>query len=116
MNVDIALEALKITFLPYIKSMQDFHFYYDNPMLWVFFMAVYLFLKAWRGWSHPKAFFYCASIIFVLLGATWIEKPLADIFTVPGYASSAFDPFILKMAILILTAVITVYFVFIDNS
>jgi hypothetical protein len=110
------LEALKVTFLPYIKSMQDFHFYYDNPMLWVFFMVAYLFLKVWRGWSHPKAFFYCTSITFVLLGATWIEKPLVKIFTISGYETSGFDPFILKMGALILIAVITVYFMFIDNS
>jgi hypothetical protein len=114
--MSILLDALKITFLPYIKSMQNFHFYYNNPMLWVFFMVLYLLLKTVRSWSHPKAFFYCAGITSVLLGVTWIEKPLAKIFTVPGYAAYSIDPFMLKMAALVLVSVITLYFVFIDNS
>ena len=116
MSISIAIDTLKTIFLPYIKSIQDFHFYYNNPVLWISFMVLYLLLRIWRSWSHPKAFFYCAGITSVLLGATWIEKPIVRMFTIPGYAAGGFDPFILKVAALILVSVITVYFVFIDNS
>jgi hypothetical protein len=116
MDMVLYIEVLKTTFLPYIKSIQSFHFYYTNPLFWVFFMVLYLILGIGRNWNQGKAFFFCISIASILLAATWLEKPLIDMFTVQGYAAGGFDPFILKVASLVMISITIVYFVFVDNS
>ncbi|MCX5693161.1 MAG: hypothetical protein NTX47_05730 [Candidatus Omnitrophica bacterium] len=113
MSIITMSEALKTAFLPYIKNIQDFHFYYNNPLLWAFFMVLYLLLEIGKGWSPGKAFFFCASIASILLGATQLA---AKTFTIQGYAAYSIDPFILKVASLILISLVIVYFVLIDNS
>ena len=111
MDMALYIEALKISFLPYVKSIQSFHFYYDNLLFWVFFMVLYLMLEIGRSWSPGKAFFFCISIASILLATTWLEKPLIDMFTVQGYAAGGFDPFILKVASLVIISITIVYFV-----
>lgn len=113
MDIVIVLYVLKTSFLPYIKSIQDFHFYYNNPLFWIFFMVLYILLKIGRSWSPGKAFLFCACIAGILLGAT---RLIAQPFTIPGYAAYSFDPFVYKIASFILISIITIYFVFIDNS
>lgn len=115
MDQFLYIEMLKISFLPYFKDIQNFNFHFNNPVFWVFFMVLFLFLEIARSWSPGKAFFFCASIAFTLLGATWIEKPMTNFFTIHGYARG-FDPFILKMACFVIISVTVIYFVFIDNS
>jgi hypothetical protein len=115
MDAVVYIDVLKATFLPYFKDIQNFNFYFHNPIFWVFFMTLFLFLEIGRSWSPEKAFFFCTSIAFTLLGIKWIEKPMADFFTVQGYPSG-FDPFILKIAALVIISVTVIYFVFIDNS
>ncbi len=78
-------------------------------------MVLFLVLEIGRSWNEGKAFFFCAIISSVLLGATRIEGPLIKIFTIKGY-QGGFDPFILKMAVFIVIAVVIIYFVFIDDS
>ena len=116
MSIIMVSEALKAAFQPYIKSIQDFHFHYNNPLFWAFFMALYLFLKLGWSWNSGKAFFFCAIIASILLGSTWIEKPIIETFTMPGYAAYILDPFILKVASLVLISIVVVYFLFVDNS
>ncbi len=116
MDMALYIEVLKTIFLPYIKSIQSFHFYYTNPLFWVFFMVLYLILGIGRNWNQGKAFFFCISIASILLATTWLEKPLIDMFTVQGYAAGGFDPFILKVASLVMISITIVYFVFVDNS
>ena len=112
--MDMYYEVLKTAFLPYIKSIQGFHFYYDNPLFWAGFMILYLMLERAAAWSVGKAFFFCAIISSILLGTTWLERPLADLFTVQE--RSGFDPFILKAGSVTAISVVVLYFVFIDNS
>ena len=107
-------ETLKTAFLPYIKSIQDFHFYYNNPLFWVGFMVLYLILEIGVDWCISKAFFFCAINASVLLFATWLEKPIMEMFTMQGYPGG-FDPFILKVATIAVVSIVTMYFVFIDN-
>nr|MBU1328801.1 hypothetical protein [Candidatus Omnitrophota bacterium] len=116
MDIVLYIGSLKTVFLPYIKSIQSFHFYYNNPLFWVFFMVLYLILWIGRSWNRGKAFFFCISIASILLATTWLEKPLIDMFTVHGYAVGGFDPFILKVASLVMISIIVIYFVFVDNS
>ncbi len=78
-------------------------------------MVLYLMLEIGRSWSPGKAFFFCASVASILLGATWLERPLMGMFTIRGYAGG-FDPFILKVASLVMISITIVYFVFVDNS
>lgn len=111
MDMDLYIEVLKTTFLPYIKDIQGFHFYYNNPLLWVFFMVLYLILEIGRSWSPRKAFFFCVNIASILLGATWLEKPLIDMFT-----KGVFNLFILKIFSLVMISIVVIYFVFVDNS
>lgn len=115
MDINLALEALKTSFLTYIKNIQDYHFYYNNPLFWVFFMILYLILKIGISWNSGKAFFFCASIAFILLGTTWLEQPMIDMFTIRGY-SGGFDPFILKVASFVTVSITVIYFLFVDNS
>lgn len=112
--MDMYFEVLKTAFLPYIKNIQDFHFYYDNPLFWAGFMVLYLILDRAAAWSVGKAFFFCAIISSILLGATWLEKPLVDLFTIQEH--TGFDPFILKVATVTVISVVVMYFVFVDNS
>lgn len=107
-------EALKAAFLPYIKSIQEFHFYWDNLLFWAGFLVLYLILEIFRDWNRSKAFFFCAIIASILLSTTWLERPLIDMFTVQGH--SCFDPFILKAASITVISVVVLYFVFVDNS
>jgi len=115
MDINLTLEALKTSFLPYIKSIQSYHFYCNNLLFWVFFMVLYLILGIGRNWNQGKAFFFCVSIASILLATTWLEKPLINMFTIQGYAVGGFDPFILKVASLVMISIIIVYFVFVDN-
>jgi len=112
--MDMYFEVLKAAFLPYVKSMQGFHFYCDNLLFWAGFMVLYLILTRGVDWNIEKAFFFCAIIISILLGTTWLEKPLVDLFTVQEHAG--FDPFILKAASVTAVSVVVFYFVFVDNS
>jgi len=114
MNIVLYYEALKTTFLPYIKSIQDFHFYYNNPLFWAGFMVLYLILELGVDWRISKAFFFCAINASVLLFTTWLEKPIIKMFTIQGH-SGGFDPFILKAAALTVVSVVIMYFVFVDN-
>ncbi len=114
MDTNMYFEVLRAAFLPYVKSMQGFHFYYDNPLFWAGFMILYLILERGMAWNIGKAFFFCATISSILLGTTWLEKPLVDLFTVQEH--SCFDPFILKVASVTAVSVVVFYFVFVDNS
>lgn len=116
MDIIMESEALKAGFQPYIKSIQGFHFYYDNPVFWVFFLALYLFLGLKWSWPPAKAFFFCAIISSILLGSTWIQKPIMETFTMPGYAAYILDPFIIKTASLVLISIVVIYFLFVDNA
>jgi hypothetical protein len=115
MSIIMVSEALKMAFLPYIKSIQDFHFYYNNPLFWAFFMVLYLFLEIGWNWSPGRAFLFCAIMVSILLGVTYIEKLIIKTFTVQGYTAYILDPFILKVASLILISMVTIYFLFVDN-
>ena len=115
MDAALCIEVLKTTFLPYFRDIQNFNFYFHNPVFWVFFMILFLMLEIGRSWSPGRAFFFCASIAFTLLGSKWIEKPTIGLFTIPGY-SAGFGPFILKIAAFVIIFLIVIYFVFIDNS
>ena len=115
MSMIMASEALKAAFQPYIKDILGFHFYYSNPLFWAFFMALYLFLEIRWSWSPGKAFLFCAIVSSILLGSTWIERPIIETFTIPGYTVYNLDPFILKVASLISISIVTVYFLFVDN-
>lgn len=115
MDTALYIEVLKTSFLPYVKDIQNFNFYFHNPVFWMFFMVLFLVLEIARSWSSGKAFFFCASIAFTLLGSKWIEKPTIALFTIHGYPAG-FDPFILKMAVFVVISMITIYFVFVDNS
>lgn len=112
MSIIMVLDALKAVFLPYIKNIQDFHFYYNNPLVWVLFMVLYLWLERGRSWTPNKAFFFCAAITSVLLGATRLA---AKTFTIAGYAPYSLDPLIINIASIVLISLIAVFFVFIDN-
>jgi hypothetical protein len=113
--MDIApyIEILKTTFIPYIKDIHGFHFYFNNPLFWVFVMVLYLILEIGRSWSPGKAFFFCVSIAIVLLGATWFERLIAATFAAPG---ENFDPLLIRVLSLIILLVAILYFVLIDNS
>ena len=115
MDAALYIGALKTAFLPYIKDIQNFNFYLHNPVFWVFFMVLFLMLEIGRSWNQGKAFLFCAIVAFTLLGSKWMEKPMIDLFTIPGHPAG-FDPFILKIAALVAVSVVTIYFVFIDNS
>lgn len=78
-------------------------------------MVLFLMLEIGWSWSPGKAFSFCTIVAFTLLGSKWAEKPIVDFFTIQGY-SVVFDPFILKIAAFILISVITIYFVFIEDS
>ena len=78
-------------------------------------MALFLILEIGWSWGPGKSFFFCLTIASVLLGATWVEKPLIDIFSIQEHGGG-FDPFILKVASLVAVSIIIVYFVFVDNS
>jgi len=113
MDIALYIEVLKTTFMPYIKSIQGFRFYYNNPLFWVFFMALFLALEIGRSWSVEKAFLFCVSAAAVLLGATWLERSIAETFVKPG---ESFDPFIIRVFTFIAVSAVTIYFVMIDNS
>ena len=113
MDMSIEIESLKTTFLPYIKSIQDFNFHYSNPLIWVFFMTVFLMLVWFRGWSRRKAFFFCLTMSLILLGMTWMEKSIRGAFVRPD---ESFDPFIIRAVSLVVMSVTVLYFAFIDNS
>lgn len=106
------LEVLKTTFMPYIKDIHSFHFYYNNPLFWVFFMVLYLILEIGRSWSPGKAFFFCIIIAMVLLGTTWFEIYIANTFVKPG---ETFDPFIIRMLSLVMLSAVVLYFLLVDN-
>lgn len=116
MSIIMDLYVLKKAFLPYIKDIQEFHFYYNNPLVTIFFMILYLTLEIGMSWSPGKAFFFCISTAFILLATTWLEKSLIKIFAIPGYATYNLDPFILKICSLVAISLVVVYFVLIDNS
>jgi len=117
MDIAIYLETLKTAFLPYFKSIQDYHFYYDNLLFWALLLSLYLTLETWFNWSHNKAFFFCANISLVLLGSTWLEKPVMSVFAAAQEEVMAdFSLFILKVASLIILSLVVLYFVFVDNS
>jgi len=111
-DVVFYLEVLKTTFMPYIKDIQGFHFYYNNPLFWVFFMVLYLILEIGRSWSPGKAFFFCVIIAIVLLSTTWFEMFIASTFVKPG---ETFDPLIIRMLSLVMLSAIILYFLLIDN-
>ena len=113
MDMSIEIESLKTTFLPYIRSIQDFHFYYNNPLIWVFFMTVFLMLVWFRSWSHGKAFSFCLTTSLILLGMTWMEKSIRGAFVRPD---ESFDPFIIRAVSLVVISVAVLYYAFIDNS
>jgi hypothetical protein len=116
MSVNIVLDTLKAAFFPYIKSIHSFHFYYNNPLVWVGFMILYLILEIGISWSPSKAFFFCVSVASILLGITWLERSLIKVFTIPGYEAYSLDAFVLKIISLVLISIVIVYFVFVDNS
>ena len=113
MDMSVEIESLKTTFLPYIKNIQDFHFHYNNPLIWVFFMTVFLILVWFRGWSHRKAFSFCLTMSLILLGMTWMEKSIRGVFVRPD---ESFDPFIIRVVSLVVISAVALYFAFIDNS
>lgn len=115
MDVALYIEVLKTAFLPYIKDIQNFNFYFQNPVFWVFFLVLFLMLEIGWSWSPGKAFSFCTIIAFTLLGSKWIEKPIINFFTIQGY-SSGFDPLILKIAAFVIISIVTIYFVFIEDS
>lgn len=106
-------EVLKTSFLPYVKSIQGFHFYFNNPLFWAFFMILFLMLEIGWSWSQGKAFFFCLTIAMILLGTTWFEKFMMGAFV---NLNGAFDPFLIKVLSLIVISAVIVYFVLIDNS
>ena len=114
MDAVLYIDTLKTTFLPYIKDIQNFNFYFYNPVFWVFFMILFLMLEIIWSWSSGKAFLFCTSIAVTLLGSKWIEKPMMNFFTIQGYSINL-DPFIFKMAAFIIVFVIVIFFVFVDN-
>ena len=113
MDMSVEIESLKTTFLPYIKSVQDLHFHYSNPLIWVFFMIVFLILVWFRSWSYGKAFSFCLVISLILLGMTWMEKSIRGAFVAPG---ESFDPFIIRVVSFVAMLSAVLYFAFIDNS
>ncbi|MDP2911812.1 MAG: hypothetical protein Q8N76_05730 [Candidatus Omnitrophota bacterium] len=111
--MSVEIESLKTTFLPYVKSIQDFNFHYSNPLILVFFMTVFLMLVWFRGWSRRKAFFFCLTMSLILLSMTWAEKSIRGIFVRPD---ESFDPFIIRVVSLVAISVTMLYYTFIDNS
>src|SRR3989338_8526424 len=93
MDIALYIETLKTTFLPYVKSIQDFHFYYDNPLLWLFFITLFFLLVWFRDWSRRRSFSFCLASALVLLTATWVEGSMAGAFSRAG---ESFDPFIIR--------------------
>lgn len=113
MDIAALSDTLKTTFLPHIKSIQSFHFYYNNPLLWISFIAVFFMLVWLRNWSRRKSFFFCSTIALLLLAVTTIERSMGSVFASGG---EGFDPFIIRVIFFLTLSGAVLYFVFIDNS
>jgi len=113
MDTNLYVDALKTTFLPYVKSIHDLHFCYDNPLLWLAFLVVFLILLIGMSWDTGKAFFFCLIITLILLGTTWFEGYIAGIFMKPV---ESFDPFIIRVLSLMMIAGAILYFLLVDDS
>jgi len=103
MSIDIVFETLKSTFAPYYKSLVNFHFYFYNPLFWVFLLILFLILL--RRWQEGKAFSYCLLLAIILLGATRFESMTRQ--ALANYGQT-FDPLPARVLVLVIIAILSI--------
>ncbi len=99
------LTVLERAIRSYLNSLQNFQFYYLNPLFWIFFL--FLFLILLRSWRPKKSLSFCLSLAIVLLLETKIENFIGGI----SKHSEGVDPnFIVRIIFGMLIAFIFIYY------
>jgi hypothetical protein len=86
------VEALKQSFLFYLKPLGNFEFTFFNPLFWIFLLLLFTILL--QRWEVKKAFYFCLLVVFILLCSTAIESRLITFFSTPG---QSLDTSLLRM-------------------
>ena len=100
------LKSLK----PHIEELNNFYFYFTNPLFDLIILLAFLFLS--RSWGYKKSFSYCLLISSLLYLTTIVNTHLGG-----AFAESNFIPAdILRTIILLLIFVISIYYLFVKND
>lgn len=107
MSIDIYFKVFKITFAPYYKALNNFHFHFYNPLFWVFLLILFLILL--RYWQEGKAFSFCLILAIILLGTTKFESMTRE--ALANYGQT-FDPLAARVLALVIIGVISICYAF----
>lgn len=105
-NLAAALELIQ----PDIQEMQNFHFYFSNPVFGLFILIVFLILA--KFWGLKKSFSYCLVVSSILYLTTKITAH-ANL-PIEGSAISYAD--IIKFIAIFMIALISVYYFLIKDK
>jgi hypothetical protein len=98
------------TIQPDIQELQNFHFYFSNPIFGLLILAAFLILA--RSWGLKKAFSYCLVISSILYLTTKII--IHSSLPIEGSAVTYAD--IIKIVAIFILTLITIYYFFIENK
>ncbi len=94
---------------PDIKNLQNFRFYFSNPILWLIILTALLILS--RTWGLRKAFSYCLTVSIILFSTTRIIVHLN--LPIDGAGITYAD--IIKFLAVTLIVLISVYYFLMKN-
>jgi len=100
-------EALITGISPYLTELKNFQFSVFNPLLWVFFLILVLFLSG--RWGYKKAFSYCLVVVVILLANTLFEKFLENRFEIS-------ESVLTKAMAMLFVALVSIYYFFVRND
>ena len=106
----VDLKGLKTTLGPYLDSLRNMEFELFNPLIWLLSLIALFILS--RSWGFKKSFTYCLTILIILLGTTKLEHVATNIFAKSG----TLDFTIFKMVAILLSCVVTIYYIFVKNE
>lgn len=105
MTVTINLYALKVIFLARLRELQQFQFYFSNPVFWLCVLIVFLVLL--RFWHVKKSFSFSVLAAAILLVTTQVEHLVVDFVRQHG---ETFDPIIIRVLSVFAIIILFVYY------
>lgn len=102
-------ESLKLI-QPDVQEMQNFHFYFSNPIFGILILTTFLILA--RSWGLKKAFSYCLVVSSIL----YLTTKIIIHSSLPIEGSGVTYADIIKIIAIFILTLITIYYFFIENK
>lgn len=102
-------ELFRQWFLFYLKPLENFEFYFFNPLFWIILFLLFLLLL--RVWQAKKSFQFCLLLAFILLCTTEIESRSAALFS---SSELLFDAAIIKLVSIFVIIMLLMFYIFLS--